>query len=87
MVVSNRVTFGKKEFKYFIVYKDAKKTRPLCIFLPKKSAYRKGFDETKCVSFLIRDNELLEKYKEVQKKLKISSKKNLIVNQHIMKNI
>ena len=65
MVVSNRVTFGKKEFKYFIVYKDAKKTRPLCIFLPKKSAYRKSFDETKCVSFLIRDNELLEKYKEV----------------------
>ena len=65
MVVSNRVTFGKKEFKYFIVYKDAKKTRPLCTFLPKKSAHRKGFDETKCVSFLIRDNELLEKYKEV----------------------
>ena len=29
-------------FKYFIGYKDAKKVRPLCAFLPKMSAYRKG---------------------------------------------
>ena len=27
------------------------------------SAYRKNFDETKYVSFLIKDDELLEKYK------------------------
>ena len=25
MVVSNKVSFGKKKIKYFIVYKDAKK--------------------------------------------------------------
>ena len=30
-----KVSFGKKGFKYFIGYKDAKKIRPLCIFLPK----------------------------------------------------
>ena len=30
------VSFGKKGFKYFIGYKDAK-IRPLCIFLPKMS--------------------------------------------------
>ena len=27
IVVSNKVFFGKKGFKYFIVYKDAKKIR------------------------------------------------------------
>ena len=31
--------------------KEAKKIRLLCIFLPRMSAYRKGFDETKYMSF------------------------------------
>ena len=51
IVVSNKVSFGKKGFKYFIGYKDAK-IRPLCIFLPKMSAYRRDSDETKYMSFL-----------------------------------
>ena len=38
---------------------------PLCIFLPKMSAYRKDFDETKYVPFLIIDDKLLEKYNEL----------------------
>ena len=42
-IVSNKIPFGKNDFKYFIGYKDAKKIRPLCIFLPKMSAYRRGF--------------------------------------------
>ena len=38
-------------------YKDAEKIiRPLYIFLPKVSAYRKDFDETKHMSFLIKDD-------------------------------
>ena len=40
----------------------ATKIRPLCIFFPKMSAYRKDFDETKYMSFLIKDDELLEEY-------------------------
>ena len=35
--------------------------KPLCIFLPKMSAYRKDCDETKYVSFLIKDDKLLRK--------------------------
>ena len=35
------------------------------------SAYRKDFDETKYVSSLIKDDELLEKYNKIQKKVKI----------------
>ena len=51
------------------------------------STYRKDFDETKYISFLIKDDQLLEKYNEICGKLKIRSKKNLAVNQYIMKNI
>ena len=35
LVVSNKISFGKKSFKYFISWKDADKIKPLCIFLPK----------------------------------------------------
>ena len=35
IVISNKVSFGKKGFKYFISYKDGKDVRPLCILLPK----------------------------------------------------
>ena len=54
----------KKSFKYFIGYKDPTEIRPLCIFLPKISAWR-DFDETKYFPFLIQDNELLEKFNEI----------------------
>ena len=56
ILVSNEVSFGKKGFKYFIGYKDAKKIRPVCIFLIKVSANRRYFDETKYVSFFIKDD-------------------------------
>ena len=74
ILVSNKVSSCKKGFKYFIGYKDAKKIRPLSIFLPKMSAYRRGFNETKYIM-------------KFGKNLKIVSKKNLIVNLFTMKNI
>ena len=58
IVVSNKVSFGKNSFRYFMGYKDAK-IRPLCIFLPKIRAHRRDFDETKYMPFLINDDELL----------------------------
>ena len=67
----------KKGFKYFICYKDAKKIKPSCIFLPKMTEYRKDFDETKYIYFLIKDDELLEQYNEIWEKLKNSFKKEL----------
>ena len=42
--------------------------------------YRKDFDETRFMSFLIKDDELLQK-------LKIVSKKNLMLNQYTIENI
>ena len=69
IVVSNKVSFGKKGFKYINGYKDAKKIKPLCIFLPKMSAYRKDFNETKYIYFLIKDDELLKRYNKIWKKV------------------
>ena len=43
IVVSRKISFGKKGFKYFIDYKDAKKIRDLYIFLQKMAAYRSDF--------------------------------------------
>ena len=48
---------------------------PLCVFLPKMSAYKGDFDEIKYMSFLIKDDELLEKYNEIREKVKNSIKK------------
>ena len=39
------------------------------------SAYIRDFDETKYISFLIKDNELLEKFNEICEKVKSSIKK------------
>ena len=75
IAISNKVSFGQKGCKYFIGYQDAKKLRSLCIFLRKVTAYRKDFDETKFMSFLIKDNELLERYNEIWEKVKYSLKK------------
>ena len=61
--------------KYFIGYKYGKKVRSLRILLPKMNAYRRVFDETKYMSFLIRDVELFEKYNEIWEKVSNSSKK------------
>ena len=68
------VSYGKKGFKYLIGCKDAK-IRPLCIFIPKMSAYRRNIDETKYISFLIKDNELLEKDNEIWEKVSKKIKK------------
>ena len=38
IIVPNKVAFGKKDFRYFISYKNGRKVRLLCIILPKMSA-------------------------------------------------
>ena len=77
----------KKDLNILLVTKILKKIKTLCIFLPKMTAYRKDFDETKYISFLIKDDEFLEKYNEIWEKVQNILKKKLIVNQYTMKNI
>ena len=52
-----------------------KKNRPLGMFLPKMSAYRRDFDENKYISLLTKDDELLEKYNEIWEMVQNSIKK------------
>ena len=61
IIVPNKVAFGKKDFRYFISYKNGRKVRLLCIILPKMSAWRRDFHERKYVSLLIEDDGLLKK--------------------------
>ena len=54
----------------------------------KNNCILKDFDETKYISFLKKDDELLEKNTmNLEKKIRIVSKKNLIVSQYTMTNI
>ena len=39
------------------------------------NAYRKDFDESKCITFKIKNNELLKKYKEIWEKVSNAIKK------------
>ena len=56
-------------------YKHDRKVKPLCIMLPKMKANRRDFDETKYMSFLIKGNELLEKYNKIWNKVSNIMKK------------
>ena len=80
IVAYSKAPFGKPDVKYFIGYKDARKIRPLCVFLPKISAYRRNFNKTKCMSYLVIDKNLLKNYNKIREKVRNSIKKNLIVN-------
>ena len=50
MLVSNKVPFGKKGFKYFIDYKDGKKQIFICN-TSELNVYRRDFDEAQYVFF------------------------------------
>ena len=45
VLVSNKVAFGEKGFKYFIGYKDGRNFRPLCVILPKLNSCIRNFDK------------------------------------------
>ena len=51
------------------------------------SVYRKDFDKTKSITFLIKDEKLSEQYNEIWKISATLSKQNFTGNMYIMKNI
>ena len=65
IVVSDKCKHNNEGFKYFIGYYDGL-VRPLCIILPQKSGYIKYFENgSKKMSFLIKDDEVWEKYNKI----------------------
>ena len=66
LLVSNKISSGKKNYKFFIGYLHDDKVKSLHIMLPKTSAYLKSYDgQTKWKYFLIEDNNLLEKHNTI----------------------
>ena len=66
IVVSDKFKHNNEGFKYFIGYQEGKIVKPLCIILPQMSGYIKYFEnDGKNMSFLIKDDEVWEKYKKV----------------------
>ena len=83
VLVSNKISFGEKNFKYFIGYMNyGNKVKPLHIMLPKTSTYVKTYNEqTKWMYFLTEYDDLLEKYNTIWDRIRADIKKHLIVNE------
>ena len=76
IVVSDKFNYNEDDFKYFIGYQEGKIVKPLCIILPQMSGYIKYFEYgSPNMSFLIKDEEVWEKYEQIwdfmKNKLKI----------------
>ena len=66
IVVSDKFKHDNKGFKYFISYQEGGIVKPLCIILPQMSGYIKYFENGgKNMSFLIKDDEVWEKYEQI----------------------
>ena len=65
IVISEKFKHSDEGFKYFIGYQEGEIVQPLCIILPKMSGYIKHFENGgKNMSFLIKDDEVWEKYEK-----------------------
>ena len=66
IVVSHKFKHNDEGFKYFIGYLKGEIIKPLCIILPQMSRYIKYFENgSKNMSFLIRDDEVWNKYDKI----------------------
>ena len=71
IVVSDKSKNNKKVFKHFIGYLKGEIVKPLCITLPQMSGYIKYFENGgKNMSFLIKDNEVWNKYDKIWEVIK-----------------
>ena len=81
VLVSNKVSFGEKNYKYSIGYLyNGNKVKILNIMLPKTSTYGESW-----MYYLIEVDELLEKYNTLRDKVSVDIKKNLIASLSIIK--
>ena len=91
VLVSNKISFGEKNYRYFIGYLyDNHNVKSLHITLPKTSAYVKSYNgQTKWKYFLIEDDGLLDKYNIIRYKVSADIKKELdsesVYNKELLK--
>ena len=71
IVVSDKFKHNDYGFKYFIGYKEDETAKPLCIILPQTTGYIKYIEKGgKNMSFVIKDDDVLDKYSEIWDKIK-----------------
>ena len=90
IVVSDKFKHNSNGFKYFIGYLESGIVKPLCIISPQISGYIKYFENgSKNMSFLIKDNEVWDKYDEIwnaiENKLGIKFHSNPVYEQKYLK--
>ena len=59
IVVSKKFLSGKKDFKYFLGFKEI---RASCIFLSEMIIYNRYSDQTKCIYFMIKDENIFDNF-------------------------
>ena len=80
VLVSLKISFGEKNYKFISYLYNDSKVEPLHIMLPKTSTYVKSYDgqtKTKWIYFLIEDDNLLEKYSTIWDKVSGDIKKRI----------
>ena len=66
IVISDKFKHSDEGFEYFIGYQEGEIVKSLCIILPQMSGYIKYFEKGgKNMSFLIKDDEVWEKYEQI----------------------
>ena len=65
IVVSDKFKHNDDGFKYFIGYKEGGNVKPLCIILPQMIGYIKYFENGGNMSFMVKDDDVLDKYHEI----------------------
>ena len=71
IVVSDKFKHSDGGFKYFIGYKEGEIVKLLCIILSQMTGYIKYFENRgKNMSFVIKDDDVLDKYNEIWDKIK-----------------
>ena len=86
IVVSDKFKNNNEGFKYFIGYQEGEIVKALCIILPQMSEYIKYFKNSgKNMSFLIKDDEVWEKYDRIKNKLSIKSQSKPVYDKTYLK--
>ena len=71
IVVFKKFKHNDDGLKYFIGYQEDEIIKPLCIILPQTIGYIKYFqNDGKNMSFMIKDDSVLNKYNEIWDKIK-----------------
>ena len=63
IAVSNKLSFRKQDFNYFICYKNSEKIRHLCIFHLQMIKCKRNFDENRQIYFFIGKEKVFIKYR------------------------